>query len=123
LGDIDELLTGAFRVGSTPVLRLLAVSWSIGSRLTSAEDEHSHRPAPPASDKTKAGRTRLLGMFSTGLHREYLTDTKAALLAAASQDDFTVKYQATNLVVVGMDVADLVGLHFPFHNLAEALVT
>jgi hypothetical protein len=84
--------------------------------------EHSHGLASAASDKTKARRPRLLGMFSTGLHRKYLTDTEAALLAVASKDDLTVKYQATNLIVMGMDVADLVGLHFPFYNLAETVV-
>jgi hypothetical protein len=93
-----------------------------GGRLAGDDDEHSPGLAPPASDKTKTGRTRSLGVFSTGLHRKYLTDAKATLLAVASKDDFTVKYQATNLVVMGMDFADLVGLHFPFHNLAEAVI-
>jgi hypothetical protein len=93
----------------------------MGGRLASDDNEDSPGLAPPASNKTKAGRTRSLGMFSTGRHRKYFTDAKAALLAVASKDDFTVKYQATNLVVMGMDVADLVGLHFPFHNLAEAV--
>jgi hypothetical protein len=74
----------------------VATAWQYhgqpGGRLTRADDEHSHGLPPPASDKTKAGRNRSLPMFSTGLHRKYLADAKAALLAVASKDDFTVKY-------------------------------
>lgn len=86
------------------------------------EDERSSYLTPPARDETKTSRARSFGMLPTRLHRKNLADTKAALLAVAGKDDSAVKYEATNFVVVGMDVADLVGLHFPFHNLAKTVI-
>lgn len=82
---------------------------------------NTHDLAPPTRDEAKPGRARSFGMFPTDLHRKNLADAKAPLLNATGKDDSALKDQATNLVVVGVAFADLVGLHFPVHDLAKAV--
>src|SRR5215469_7992057 len=86
-----------------------------------ANDEYSHDLALPTRDKAKPGRARSFGMFAASLHRKNLADAKAPLLSATGKDDSALKDQATNLVAVGVDFADLVGLHIPVPDLAKAV--
>jgi len=122
--DVSER-KNVYRIAIDRIEKRLGGSFNTSMRRQHAfhdADECSSYLAPPTRNETKSSRARSFGMVTTSLHRKNLAHTKVALFAVAGKDDSAVKYEATNLVVVGMDVADLVGLHFPFHNLAKTVV-
>jgi hypothetical protein len=82
----------------------------------------THDLAPPTRDEAKPARARSFGMFPTGLHRKNLADAKAALLVVTGKDNSSLKDQAANLVVVGVDFAELVRFHFPVHDLTKTVI-